>query len=166
MNQGSYKIRRFECVGCHKIVEERRPADKTKFCTQSCCRSFKSSAKDPNYHANYYLTNKHKLKIVNTKYYNRFPEKLAYRRKKESCARYGITTGDFDDLLKKQNGRCAICGNVFDHLKKRNVHIDHDHKTGVVRGLLCHHCNTGLGLFKENVDLLQSAQAYMLQLYK
>lgn len=54
---------------------------------------------------------------------------------------YGITSSDYDVILAWQNGRCAGCGTLP---KSRRLHVDHDHKTGEVRGLLCFPCNSGL----------------------
>lgn len=53
----------------------------------------------------------------------------------------GFTAEAYDAMLEAQGGGCAICGNPP---KSRRLHVDHDHKTGAVRGLLCHRCNRGL----------------------
>lgn len=60
--------------------------------------------------------------------------------------RYGITTEQYDKLLKDQNGLCKLCGNPsgFKNSNKR-LFVDHNHKTGKVRGLLCNGCNIALG---------------------
>lgn len=73
---------------------------------------------------------------------------------------YGITREEFNKLIELQNNKCAICL-VDKPTGKGDWHIDHDHITGKIRGLLCHHCNTGLGLFKDNVELLTKAQSYL-----
>ena len=67
---------------------------------------------------------------------------------------------EYETLLKAQNGRCAICGT---RLPKGSLVIDHSHKTGDVRGLLCISCNTGLGMFKDDPDLLQEASLYLIK---
>lgn len=77
---------------------------------------------------------------------------------------YGISVEEYLDLAEKQNFVCALCGNP--NFAMRNVHsgclvVDHDHKTGKVRGLLCHNCNRALGLFHANPDLLQKASEYV-----
>lgn len=64
------------------------------------------------------------------------------------------------DTLLKQKGRCAICGISASKLSKK-LTIDHCHNTGILRGLLCMSCNTGLGFFCDDVSLLQKAQAYL-----
>ena len=65
-------------------------------------------------------------------------------------------------ILKKQNNSCAICGT-----KKPGGHgtfvVDHCHKTSKIRGLLCNHCNTGLGKLGDNVENLQKAIRYLLK---
>lgn len=59
---------------------------------------------------------------------------------------YGITVDDFDRMLAEQGGRCAICRRTKEEAGGRgeHLHVDHDHETGRVRGLLCHACNTRL----------------------
>ena len=71
--------------------------------------------------------------------------------------RYGISKDEYDFLLKKQKNSCAICNTEF----KDEPHIDHDHVTGNVRGLLCFACNTGIGQFYDNQDLLKKAINYL-----
>jgi len=69
-------------------------------------------------------------------------------RKRSLKNNYGITIEDYNTLLTQQGEKCAICGK---HQSEFNypLHIDHDHKTGKVRGLLCSGCNTGLGHFEK-----------------
>lgn len=68
-------------------------------------------------------------------------------------------------LEKEQGGLCAICRKqqVFRQGRRQSLHIDHDHKTGTVRGLLCSSCNPGLGMFKDDPQLLLKAANYLLQ---
>jgi hypothetical protein len=78
---------------------------------------------------------------------------------------YGITVEDFDALLAKQNGRCAICGTDDPPRYKSNRggwHVDHDHSTGRVRGVLCPLCNVAIGHFKEDVNRMSNAIKYIL----
>jgi hypothetical protein len=73
---------------------------------------------------------------------------------------YGITHNDYLKMLEAQNGRCAICGT--DTPGGRGAfHVDHCHDSGNIRGLLCHHCNTGLGHFKDQESLLLKAALYL-----
>jgi hypothetical protein len=74
--------------------------------------------------------------------------------------RFGITPADYDRLLQKQEGACAICGCKCTTGKR--LAVDHDHETGAVRGLLCLPCNTALGAFKDQPELLRAAISYLL----
>ena len=76
---------------------------------------------------------------------------------------YGITLEDYAAMLKKQDGKCAICGARTPGSGKKMWSIDHDHATGEVRGLLCGTCNTGLGMFKDSADNLRAAANYLDQ---
>jgi len=71
---------------------------------------------------------------------------------------YGITPEDFDRMLAKQGGLCAICRGPF---TRRGPHIDHDHKTNKIRGLLCQGCNQGIGLLKDDSAILKAAIDYL-----
>ena len=75
--------------------------------------------------------------------------------------RYGITVEEYEDLILKTNGQCYICDAPPPN-GKRN-HIDHDHVTGKVRGILCYRCNHAIGLFKDSPTLLLKAKAYLLE---
>lgn len=72
---------------------------------------------------------------------------------------YGITLEDYNFLLEKQNEKCKICNNECPTGK--SLAVDHNHKTGKVRGLLCKNCNIGLGMFFDNLDFLESAVLYL-----
>jgi len=79
---------------------------------------------------------------------------------------YGITLDQYNEMLKKQDGGCAICGKT--ETRKNmwgtgicRLNIDHDHNTGEVRGLLCHSCNFGLGAFFDSAQLLSKAIEYL-----
>jgi hypothetical protein len=71
---------------------------------------------------------------------------------------FGLTQADYEALLKAQGGGCAICGRAPG---KISLHVDHDHVTGKVRGLLCFRCNGGAGQFAEDVELLARAIDYL-----
>ena len=73
--------------------------------------------------------------------------------------RYGLDDAAFEALLEAQGHTCAICLDPL--VRGKHLHVDHDHETGEVRGLLCHGCNTSLGGFKEDPDVLERAAAYL-----
>ncbi len=96
-------------------------------------------------------------------------QKLFYRQKRHKTyynahlkSRYGITINDYNCLLEKQNKKCAICDMTLNsNSKTKHLCVDHDHKTGKVRGLLCGNCNRLLGNAKDNVEILQKAIEYL-----
>jgi hypothetical protein len=92
----------------------------------------------------------------------------AASRKHSLFKNYGLTPEDYDLMLSKQKGKCAICSSDkpwgFVHKPKRARKffcVDHCHTTRNVRGLLCHPCNTGLGSFRDNPDSMRSAIKYL-----
>jgi len=74
-------------------------------------------------------------------------------------AMYGIEPEEYLQMHKNQQGRCVICGE--EPTTKRGLHLDHCHETGKVRGLLCHGCNTGIGSFGDDPELLKKALDYL-----
>ena len=72
---------------------------------------------------------------------------------------YNMTGEDYEYRLIFQNRRCAICG--WYHREDEKLVVDHSHETGQVRGLLCHKCNVGIGMLKDNLTVLRSAVDYL-----
>ncbi len=77
---------------------------------------------------------------------------------------YGLSLDAFQQLSARQNHRCAICDRkpAGTNNRTRCLYVDHDHATGQVRGLLCESCNSGLGSFRDDPDLLNRAREYLL----
>ena len=94
-----------------------------------------------------------RLKQLNDPFYKLKRRNIALKKK------YGITVEDYDLLLKKQNGVCAICSR---EPGKRPLHVDHSHSTGKVRGLLCHQCNWYLGTIDADPAILDKITYYLL----
>lgn len=95
------------------------------------------------------------------------PESRLRRAKQSAAVRKhlrGITPADYQEMVERQGGKCAICGRP--ETASRNgrriaLAVDHDHETGQIRKLLCTTCNTGLGSFRENPALLAAAFDYL-----
>ena len=83
-----------------------------------------------------------------------------HQRCKALQKKFGITLEDYNQMFADQEGHCAICG-VHQLDVSLTFAVDHDHKTGEVRGLLCRHCNVGLGHFRDDTTLLAKAIAYL-----
>lgn len=99
----------------------------------------------------------YKARIINLK-------KMKIRERKANLKKqHNMTLDDYNNLYKLQKRKCAICNKC---LKNNGVrqHIDHDHKTNKIRGLLCSNCNLGLGHFKDKIKFLKRAIKYLERL--
>ena len=111
--------------------------------TKSCgCLSYRTGTESPNY-----IHGKSKTKDY----------ELNFQLKRN----YGISLDEYHELVKQQNGVCAICKSPPPEGRKKRLSIDHCHDTGVVRGLLCDNCNRSLGLLKDSIDVLENAIQYL-----
>ena len=72
---------------------------------------------------------------------------------------YGISYADWLLMWENQDSKCAICGELF--VSPSDAHVDHDHETGQIRGLLCKKCNLGLGWFNDNIESLEKAVKFL-----
>lgn len=103
--------------------------------------------------------NNHKKEINTRRRETAYPEKTRIRNLK---SHYGLTPVDYNRMFVQQSGRCAICGIPQFELKYR-LHVDHDHDTKRIRGLLCGNCNVGMGHFRHDINLLLKAGIYLEQ---
>ena len=107
----------------------------------------------------------HRKALTNSchrKSYHAYPEKEADTRLRKL---FGISLVEYRLMHEAQNGVCAICGKPETRQcgkgKPNGLAVDHDHETGIVRGLLCGNCNMGLGLLGDGPELLRKALAYL-----
>lgn len=84
-----------------------------------------------------------------------------HKRNHHLLKRFGVTLEESEKLLSDQGGLCAICQNPISDSRGYSPHVDHDHVTGMVRGILCFNCNIGLGAFGDNPDRLRVAAGYL-----
>lgn len=107
----------------------------------------------------------HSARTLND-YHTKSSHKEAHRKasRKSYLKKYGLTEEKFDSIYNSQGGLCKICGVKIlkiSNRKSESLAVDHCHKTGFVRGFLCHQCNLGLGQFKDSVQTLQNAIKYL-----
>lgn len=89
--------------------------------------------------------------------------------RKTQYRKHGLTKEQYDELHQAQDGKCAVCEIDLSMLAPKRIHIDHDHGCCVssyscgecIRGILCHDCNVGLGLFKDDLGILEKAMKYL-----
>jgi hypothetical protein len=93
----------------------------------------------------------------------RYKAKRGYGKTREWSLRklYGLTLADYERMLKEQSGLCAICGCPAETQRHSTLHVDHDHESGKVRGLLCNGCNRGIGYMDDRPEVLRAAAEYL-----
>ena len=85
------------------------------------------------------------------------PEKIrGYQLKND----FGITIEQYNEMLEAQGRRCAICGTDTPN-GRGGFHVDHNHKTNTIRGILCHNCNVLLGHAKDDIKIIELALNYL-----
>lgn len=92
------------------------------------------------------------------------PEGQQAAREARLRSTHGMTLVMYNELLSRQGGTCGICRKPPDGTPGTNsawLHVDHDHLTGAIRGLLCRACNTAIGLFRDDRERLQAAALYI-----
>ena len=153
-NQESRK-RIVVCASCGK--EFITSHSKIKYCENPECKKKANSIRHTKFKENNkeHLSNYYKDRYKADQMVNRELRKLS-SRKRHLKIKYGMSMEDYDRRVNEQDGRCVICGEVT-----KELHVDHDHKTNKVRSLLCFHCNAGLGHFKDDISLLNSAIGYL-----
>jgi hypothetical protein len=87
------------------------------------------------------------------------PKQTKEQKRRYLINSYGLSVEQFDEMLKTQNNKCAICED--EDWGRPSPNIDHCHTSNKVRGLLCNNCNRGLGLFKDSIGVLKNAARYL-----
>lgn len=139
------------CLECEEPTGTTR-----RFCRR-CTKEIPKDVRKAKYKNSHYETNKpaytarNKARVVS-------PEESRFYNLKYN---YGLTYEQFQDLKDSQNNCCGVCDKPEHLTVTGRLHIDHDHVTGEVRGLLCMGCNTGIGHLKDDIDLLRKAIEYL-----
>lgn len=165
------------CLKCKnlKLTYEFSKDSYRKDGLQAWCKKCQASHTKQRYHSNlevrkqakkaqdkYRLENKDKVLALNKEWYEKNP-----RKRKEYFIRFkfNLSLEEYDAILLSQNGLCAICRET-EKTANRSLAIDHCHKTGTIRGLLCGNCNQGIGKFKDDTSLLENAILYLQKVNK
>lgn len=107
------------------------------------------------YQAKQYIKNRDSIRKKSSEWRKNNPEKVHLGKIKR---KFGITEEQYLLLRKIQEDECAICGRSEDY---QRLGVDHNHKSGQIRGLLCARCNTGIGSLQDSVILLENAIIYL-----
>ena len=99
----------------------------------------------------------------------RLKDKLKAREPKRKAAMlnsrrlrtFGISSMDYAKMFEEQNGVCFICSKPQRKKVHKHLFVDHCHTTNKVRALLCNNCNTGIGMFEENIQTMKDAISYL-----
>lgn len=142
-----------------------------EFTTEKGKRSNKCKecrAKAATYMREYYEKNRTKMKVCMLETYRRrMASDSDSIRKYQLLAnyriKYGLSQQDYEQLLDNQEGKCAICRDSLVPYS-RFACVDHNHATGFVRGILCPRCNAGIGLLREDRDVMLRAIEYLSEI--
>ena len=121
------------------------------------CGAYKCRSCSCAYNRAHYQRNKGKIRVQGTEYRQTEEGKIAGRRVQLKY-KHGISLEEYRVLYQAQDGKCAVCG-----LYQKTLYVDHCHKTGKIRGLLCCRCNLVLGQVKDNTIILRSLAIYLEQ---
>lgn len=152
---------------CKSCVSEYYPAHKKDRTAYYQKYHAEHREKENEYSKKYFQEHKESVRVTSKKwlaskpgYHKKYYTEVYKQnsREKRYFSTYGITIAEYDNLFTLQNGVCAVCGKDNG---KRRLCIDHDHKTGKIRGLLCHACNTTLGHSRDDVSILGKLIGYL-----
>jgi len=135
------KFTEVKCSGCKRVLDQEKHFHKDKSRISGYNHRCKDCAK------------------AAAKKYRRSPEA---QREYELQYYYGISKKEYDALAEAQDNKCAICG---EHPEK-HLAVDHCHRSGVIRGLLCRTCNSGIGLLKDDPRIVSNAAYYLRNFYR
>lgn len=169
------------CVRCHKPkplgefnihnVARGYHRNFCKECQNEWAKKWRETPDGQEYHKTYNEGHREKQTEYRQIYREAFLDSPELQTKQKDYLRrwglknnFGITLEEYEKMLSAQDGKCAICGTDKPYKRSKlqsNFSVDHDHVTGKVRGLLCFRCNTGIGHFQDNIDLMKEAIVYL-----
>lgn len=113
------------------------------------------------YKKEYRKNNKDQIKQYNKEYKKEYYQLNKNKIKQHQLKRkYNISLEHYNQMLIEQNHKCKIC-NIDEVKLTKKLAVDHDHKTGFIRGLLCHSCNVAIGLLQESAEIIEKAAKYI-----
>lgn len=158
-NRGSPDVEK-ECIGCSKkFTVPARPHNRL-YC-DDCQISVPAEMRKLDPFRGWSPERKRKAREAQKRWNEKNPEKHKRGVRSSRLQRqYGLTVEQVEQMHRDQDGRCSLCLDEIE-VWSRDTHIDHNHETGVVRGLLCGNCNRGLGYLKDSAAVLRRAAEYV-----
>lgn len=153
-NENYYTNREARLERCREYYQENSDSIKTRVKTYVKLNGEKIKRD----HATYYRENRDDLLAARQAYASGHRDQIEDYRLK---AAYGISLAQYEEMLVAQDGRCKICGSDKADSRGRSLHVDHDHLTGKVRGLLCNQCNHAIGLLQDSPERFERAASYL-----
>ena len=163
-------VERTHCVNGHPLGEGNTYWHSTsqsvvcKTCAKAATRRYRLKV-DPNKgKPRTHCRNGHEISPENTVTYGDQDRCLPCVKQaggRQRLKKYRLSSEEYEAMLSSQSGRCAICEDLMGGGK--NEHIDHDHVTGQVRGILCSQCNTAIGKFKDSPEIILKAAEYVMR---
>ena len=176
MNGVSHKVKQCKTCGADFVITEAahryctscRPTARSNRRSEYGKQYYAKHKNDPAYHAArraWYSANREKVIGYSRQHYFANRDGARLRARTRELKAYGLTVEEYTTLVESQHGRCCICQVIPQTDSKTrlesSLHVDHDHITGEVRGLLCRRCNQTLGRMEDKPELLRAAAAYL-----
>lgn len=164
------KAERTHCANGHPLTEDNVYWHSTssskvcKTCAKAASRRYRAKVDPLKGQPKTHCRNGHEISAENTVTYagnDRCLPCVKDASGRQRLKKYGLTAEQYTEMLREQQGRCAVC----EHLLRggKDEHIDHDHITGQVRGILCSQCNTAIGKFKDSPEVILKAAEYIMR---
>jgi len=154
----------WQCANGHQWLAKPKSIRRGNWCVFPECsenRKTKNKFKNTFVEEIDFIEKERERERINSKKRKRSKE---FRRNDNLMNRFGITTEIYEAMLNNQLGLCAICKSTRTiNPTGQNHCVDHNHETGKIRGLLCHYCNSGIGKFNDNIEMLQKALTYLIK---
>lgn len=149
---------RSSCKKCRSVDQMARRRAQRKSDAPKCCPRCGETQPTKDFRGAY-------CKTCTSAYQNSLrqknPTRRAYARNYYLVKTYGITADEYDVILARQGGGCAICGATRGAVDRESLCVDHNHVTGVVRGLLCLRCNFSVRDLGDDLDLARKTMEYI-----
>lgn len=171
MEQLNNSIETRKCIRCKELLpldsfnKDPRYKSGLKSTCKPCLSEYQISYRKTDKHKEYLEATREKRREQKKEWQkSRKDEDKDYYKNKSLRTRYGISPEEYNKLFMDQEGKCKICGceeTTVANGITRSLAVDHNHTSGVIRGLLCRKCNTAIGLLKEDKLLLLKAVEYL-----